>query len=53
MGSPTEENLRTAQAWLTRVTTLAVQTHNTQGLIQVQPLQAILSAAQGRARSRR
>ena len=48
IASQTEENLEAAQAWLARTATIAVQTHNVHAGIQVQALQAILSAAQGK-----
>ena len=48
IASPTEGNLEAAQAWLARTATIAVQTHNVHAGIQVQALQAILSAAQGK-----
>ncbi|MFN8464842.1 MAG: LuxR C-terminal-related transcriptional regulator [Caldilineaceae bacterium] len=48
LASPTEENLADAQAWLTRVRTLAVQTHNIHAEIQVHALQTVLDAASAR-----
>ncbi len=48
LASPTDDNLAAAQAWLNRVLTIAVQTHNVHAEIQVQALQAVLDAAQGR-----
>ena len=48
LASPTDENLAAAQAWLGRVLTIAVQTHNVYTEIQVQTLQAVLDDARGR-----
>ena len=48
LATPTDENLAAAQAWLGRVLTLAVQTHNVHTEIQVQALQAALDDARGR-----
>ena len=48
LASPADENLAAAQAWLTRVLAIAVQTHNVHAEIQVHILQAVLDAATGR-----
>ena len=44
----TEEDLQAAQMWLERMATIAAQTHNVHVEIQVQALQAVVSAAQGK-----